>query len=104
MFTPDLTRPPAPELTPDQFLTVLEFEGGADTFEEAEAASCSESQVKPGQVWKRKRGGNLVTVERIHPWYTQHDVIYRDNETKRTGAIWDFNFVKTYELVIEVSS
>jgi hypothetical protein len=35
MFTPDLVRQPAPELTPDEYMTVLEFEAGADTFEEA---------------------------------------------------------------------
>ena len=29
------TRPPAPELSPTEYLTVLEFENGADTFEEA---------------------------------------------------------------------
>lgn len=38
MFTPDLQRPPAPDLTPDELMTVLEFEGGADTFEEADHA------------------------------------------------------------------
>jgi hypothetical protein len=37
MFTPDLVRVPAPELTPDQWMTVLEFENGADTFEAARA-------------------------------------------------------------------
>lgn len=32
-------RPPAPTLSPEQFLTVLEFETlGADTFEEADRA------------------------------------------------------------------
>lgn len=29
------TRPPAPELSPTQLLRVIEFENGADTFEEA---------------------------------------------------------------------
>lgn len=38
MFTPDLQRPPAPELTVDEFVTCLEFENGADTFEEANHA------------------------------------------------------------------
>ena len=32
-------RPPAPNLSPEQFLTVLEFEAlGSDTFEEADHA------------------------------------------------------------------
>lgn len=35
MFTPESPRPPAPELSPAEWLTVLEFENGADTFEEA---------------------------------------------------------------------
>lgn len=29
-------RPPAPHLSPEQFLTVVEFEHGADTFAEAD--------------------------------------------------------------------
>lgn len=37
MFTPDLQRPPAPDLTPDEYCTWFEFEhGGTDTFEEAD--------------------------------------------------------------------
>ncbi len=34
-------RPPAPNLSPEQFLTVLEFEQGTDTFEEANVRAAS---------------------------------------------------------------
>lgn len=34
-------RPPAPNLSPEQFLTVLEFEHGADSFAEADERASS---------------------------------------------------------------
>lgn len=51
----------------------------------------------PGEVWRRKRGGVLVTIVAVKPWYGDYDIHYRVNDTKRTGAIWSHNFEKYYE-------
>jgi hypothetical protein len=60
-----------------------------------------EAQVKKGELYRRKKGGQLVRVMRVARWETQFDVYWEGHDFKGKGVSWEFNFIKNYTKVEE---
>ena len=58
------------------------------------------TDIKPGQVWRRKSDGVETTVTNVNPWYRVGVVVH---QAKRLTHTETRNFLRKYEFVREGS-
>ena len=63
-------------------------------------------QFAVGQVWRRKSDGLLVQIRNLKLFHGDVDIYWRGlgEQSKKSGAIWSFNLLRTYEFTGEIIS